>query len=177
MSEPFMASIMMWAANFAPRNWAYCQGQTMNISQNTALFSLLGTTYGGDGRTTYMLPNLSSRAPIGTGQGAGLSLYKLGQLGGAESVTLDSSNLPPHKHALEGYSTPATTATPAAQALPAATVSSVRDSYVYAYATTGTAVAMGNTGVTGSGAPVQHVPPYLAINFIIAMQGLYPSRN
>src|SRR5689334_24076195 len=99
MSEPFLAEIVLFAGNFAPRGWAFCWGQILSIAQNTALFSLLGTTYGGNGQTTFALPNLASRFPIGAGQGPGLSNYTLGQLAGTESTTLTINNMPAHNHA------------------------------------------------------------------------------
>src|SRR6478672_10112699 len=98
MSEPFLAEIIMFAGNFAPRGWAFCQGQILSIAQNTALFSLLGTTYGGNGQTTFALPDLRGRVPVGTGQGPGLSNYDLGQVSGSESVTLTVSQMPAHNH-------------------------------------------------------------------------------
>src|SRR6185436_412469 len=98
MSEPFIGMIVMFAATFAPRNWAFCDGQLLSIAQNTALFSILGTTYGGNGQTTFALPDLRSRVPVSTGQGPGLSNYSLGQVGGTETVTLNINQLPAHVH-------------------------------------------------------------------------------
>src|SRR5688572_5350285 len=98
MSEPFIGEIIMFAGNFAPRGWAFCSGQLLSIAQNTALFSILGTTYGGNGQTTFALPDLRGRCPVHQGQGPGLSNYSLGQVGGTESVTLIASQLPPHSH-------------------------------------------------------------------------------
>src|SRR5947209_8680014 len=111
-SEPFLASIAIFAGNFAPRGWALCNGQILPIAQNTALFSLLGTTYGGNGQTTFALPDLRSRAPIGAGQGPGLSNIDLGQVGGTENVTLLTSNMPMHNHSLNASTTAADTGTP-----------------------------------------------------------------
>src|SRR2546423_11874963 len=106
MSEPFLAEIIMFGGNFAPRGWALCNGQILSIAQNTALFSLLGTTYGGNGQTTFALPDMRSRVPIHPGQGPGLSNYSLGQAGGAESTTLIAGNLPPHAHTVNASGDP-----------------------------------------------------------------------
>src|SRR5271157_5430691 len=113
MSNPFVAEIRIFCGNFAPTGWAFCNGQILPIAQNTALFSLLGTTYGGDGRTTFALPDLRGRVPISSGQGPGLASYALGQSGGAETATLGASQLPAHNHLVNAVSGPATSAHPA----------------------------------------------------------------
>src|SRR5688500_11443147 len=118
MADPFVAEIRIFGFDFAPTGWAFCDGQVLPISQNTALFSLLGTTYGGDGKSTFALPDLQGRAPMHPGQGPGLSLRDLGESGGSEAATLLASELPTHSHALSGSSNPATTTDPAG-ALPA----------------------------------------------------------
>jgi microcystin-dependent protein len=174
MSEPFIGEIKMFGGNFAPRGYAFCDGQLLSIAQNTALFSLLGTTYGGDGRTTFGLPDLRSRVPVHAGTGPGLSQYRLGQKAGAETVTLTVPNLPPHNHA-------ALAAGPAGNANDAigniwADDAGVSSATYSSGSATGTmrGDAIGNTG---SGQPMNNVPPYLAINFIIALQGIFPSRS
>src|SRR3982750_2476369 len=112
MSEPFLAEIIMFGGNFAPRGWAFCSGQILSIAQNTALFALLGTTYGGNGQTTFALPDLRGRAPIGTGQGPGLTNILLGELSGTQSVTLTSQQMPAHNHSVNASATVANTANP-----------------------------------------------------------------
>src|SRR5687767_4659649 len=126
MAEPFIAQITLFAGNFAPRGWAFCQGQILSIAQNTALFSLLGTTYGGDGQTTFALPDLRGRVPVGTGQGPGLSPYQAGQKSGVENTTLLSTQMPAHVHTANTTVTPASTlaATTAINALAAPTARS-----------------------------------------------------
>jgi microcystin-dependent protein len=174
MSEPFIGQIQMFGFNFAPRGWAFCDGQLLPISQNTALFSLLGTTYGGDGRTTFALPDLRGRVPIHEGQGAGLSDYRLGQRAGAETTTLSIANLPAHNHA-------ASAAGPAGNANDAigniwADDAGVSSATYSSGAASGTmrADAIGNTG---GGQAFDNRQPYLTVNFCIALVGLFPSRN
>jgi microcystin-dependent protein len=174
MSEPFLGEIKMFGGNFAPRGYALCDGQLLAIAQNTALFSILGTTYGGDGRTTFALPDLRSRVPVHAGTGPGLSQYRLGQEGGAETVTLTVNNLPPHNHA-------ALAAGPAGNSNDAIGNIWADDAGVSA-ATYSSAPATGTMrgdaiGNTGSGQAFLNVQPYQVINFIIALQGIFPSRN
>ena len=192
MSQVFMAAIIQFAGNFAPRSWAFCQGQTLAIAQNTALFSLLGTTYGGNGQTTFQLPDFRGRVPVGTGQGPGLANVQLGELAGSPSTTLTTGQLPAHTHTFSGASSTlnATTIKATAQA-PAAglLLAKSNDSggtavpLIYAPAGSTPTVALGGLnvagtiGATGSGQPVPIVQPYLGMNFIIAVQGIYPSRN
>jgi microcystin-dependent protein len=171
MSQPFLGEIRMFAGNFAPSGWAFCAGQQMDISQNTALFSLLGTTYGGDGVSTFNLPDLRSRMPVHAGTGGG-SNYLLGQSGGVETVTLLSNQLPAHNHSaavssLHGNSDDPTSKVPAASATslytaPGGTLATM----------TGAAI-----GSVGGNQPHNNMPPYQAVNFIIALQGIFPSRN
>lgn len=172
--EAFLASIILFAGNFAPIGWAFCNGQILSIAQNTALFSLLGTTFGGNGQTTFALPDLRGRVPVHAGQGPGLSDYLLGQAGGIENTTLLTNNLPPHNHSLIATSGPGITSNPAGAYL-ANTGTLDKE-----YNTSGTFVAM-NAGAiglsTGTSQPVDILQPYLAINYIIALQGIYPSRN
>jgi len=179
MDTPYIGMIMMFTGNFEIRGWAYCNGQTLSIAQNTALFSILGTTYGGNGQTTFMLPNLQGRAPIGMGGAPGLSRYALGQTGGFEQVTLTANQLPAHTHTavMNGTSAAAASGSPAGALL----ATQPRTGTVLPFATGAADTPMANTAVqvsnTGGSAPVGIMQPYLAINYLIALQGIYPSRN
>jgi microcystin-dependent protein len=172
MSSVFIGSLMLVPYNFAPVNYALCQGQTLPISQNTALFSLLGTTFGGDGKSTFALPNLQGNLAVGAGQAAGLSNYTLGQTGGSPTVTLNPTQVPPHTHAFLAADRPANSASPTGGALarPATDL-------LYTTATT-PAVGMNASMVqpAGSGQPHNNVMPSLGLNWIIALQGIYPTR-
>lgn len=171
-TDPFLGEIMMWAGNFAPRGWALCNGQLLPISQNTALFSLLGTTYGGNGQTTFALPDLRGRVPIHHGQGPGLSSYSLGQVGGEETHTLTVQEIPAHQHALQGSSANGTSASPAGL-LPARNPAGIP-----AYGSTADAAFHASAiAPAGGGQPHNVMQPYLTINFVIALQGVYPSQN
>lgn len=175
MSSPFVAEIRMFGCNFAPTGWAQCNGQLLPISQNTALFSLLGTFYGGDGKSTFALPNLQSSVPIEQGQGAGLSLYDLGQQGGAEFVTLLESEIPFHNHFVQAY-----TGDPADNRIPAPNMSlgTPDPGNVYNASNSGlTLMAFQAIGPTGSSLPHNNMMPYLVVNFCIAMQGVFPPRS
>ncbi len=173
MSNPFLGEIKMVGFNFPPQGWAMCNGQLLPINQNTALFALLGTTYGGDGITTFALPDLRSRVAIHTGQGAGLSPYVIGQSGGVESVTLLTTQIPSHNHGVNCNTGGGTQASPVA-GFPA--VESTGTSLDYAAASNGAMnpAMIGNTGGSQAHANIQ---PYLCVNFIIALQGIFPSRN
>jgi microcystin-dependent protein len=173
MSEPFIAEIRIFAGNFAPRNWAFCNGQLLPIAQNTALFSLIGTTYGGDGRTTTALPNLQGRAPMHPGNGPGLSQRRLGQSGGTSTVTLTSANqLPNHDHALQASRAAADQTAPEGN-LPAVAVEDV-----YGDATDLKEMSSAALAPTGGGFTAHNnMQPYLGLNFIIALSGTYPSRS
>ncbi|MGK9234284.1 tail fiber protein [Inquilinus limosus] len=195
--EAFLATIMGWAPNFAPRGWAFCGGQILAIAQNTTLFSLLGTTYGGNGQTTFALPNLFSRFPIGAGQAPGLSSYVLGQMSGSESVTLTTNNLPAHVHDGSPLAAVQTVATGTGSTVQtAATETSILGAPNFTDPSTGGSVDVntfanntatpvvalklsvsGSTGMTGGSQPTPILPPYLAINWIIAIEGIYPSRD
>ena len=167
--------------NFAPAGWALCNGQLLSISQNTALFSLLGTYYGGNGTTTFALPNLQSRVPIHQGQGTGLSTYTLGQLGGNETTTLLATNLPPHTHPLLGSTATGTLTSPAGGSIAQINAGTPREPALamgYASTAPNTTMAAGSVGNNSSGAtPFSTQQPYLCINFIIALEGIYPSRS
>lgn len=177
MSDPFIAEVKIFAGNFAPRSFAFCEGQLLPISQNTALFSLVGTTYGGDGRTSFGLPNLSGRAAMHPGRGPGLTTHRLGETGGANTVTLQSSQMPSHSHALRGTNEAADTGSPEFSSI---ANTGATNHYGPGPATTNLASeAIANNGGTAGGATQAHNnrQPILAVNFIIALQGIYPSRN
>ena len=174
MADPFVAEIRIVPFNFAPKGWAFCDGQILPLSQNTALFSLLGTTYGGDGKSTFALPNLQGASAMHPGQGQGLSLRDLGQIGGAQSVTLLVSEIPAHTHTANGLSVLSTTAAPSSQT---ALARSVNGS---AYAAGGGAVqqlAPEALPVAGGSLPHNNLQPYLTLNYIIALQGVFPPRS
>jgi len=173
--EGYIAEIRMFAGTFAPRNWAYCAGQTVNISSNTAFFSLVGTTYGGNGTTNFVLPDLRGRVPVGTGTGSGLANVQLGERAGTTSQTLTVNQMPAHNHTvqLQGSSANATSNTPAGNYL------AVADDETYDG--TGPTVPMAANAVTVSAAggsqPFSILQPYLGMNFIICQFGIFPSRN
>ena len=190
--EAFISTILIWPPNFAPNGWALCAGQLMSISQNTALFSLLGTTYGGDGITTFGLPNLQGRVPVGAGQGPGLSPYNLGDNGGVESVTLGINTIPQHSHSatqnlavsLPAVTTTGTTNQPSPSVAPAAPTDAARNPVnIYSNATPNQNLGKPSIsgtisiGLTGNGLPHENRQPYLAVNYIIALQGIFPSRG
>jgi microcystin-dependent protein len=173
MADQFVAEIRMFAGNFAPLGWAFCNGQLLPISQNTALFSLLGTSYGGNGMSTFGLPNLQGSAPIGAGQGPGLSLRILGEVGGEPTVTLLSTQLPAHAHTPNAVAGGGTATSPAG----AVWASQPGRTPPPAYASNSNVnMAPGAIGSTGGGLPHNNMPPYQVLNFIIALQGIYPSR-
>jgi microcystin-dependent protein len=174
MNEPYIGAVALFAGTFAPRGWAFCNGQLLSIAQNQALFSLLGTTYGGNGQTTFALPDLRGRVPIHFGQGPGLTNRTLGERAGEEAHALIAGELPAHVHgASTGASSAAGTAGGPAGGVWAA--STARDNRYASSADT----TMGGVTVTQSGSSQSHnnMQPYLALNFIIALEGLYPSRN
>ena len=167
--EPFLAQIVMFAGNFAPRGWAYCDGQLLAISQYSALFSLLGTTYGGDGRSTFALPDLRGRLAMHPGNGPGLTPRSLGQRGGSEQNTLTANQMPSHNHALAANEE--------------ANADDPNGSFIAGtgaktFASTGGATMnAASIGNTGGGQSVNNIQPFECVNFIIALQGTYPSRN
>ncbi len=176
--DPFVAEIRIFAGNFAPTGWALCDGQLLPITQNTALFSLLGTTYGGDGRTTFGLPNLQGSAPISFGQGTGLSERFLGESGGLQAVTLLTSEIPVHTHTAQAFTT-----SKADQTSPAGHVWSKaqagRQPLPMYSATAGTSPSMSAQAlqIAGSSAPHNNLMPYQTLTFIIALVGVYPPRS
>jgi microcystin-dependent protein len=174
VSNPFLAEIRIFPFNFAPVGWAQCDGQLIPISQNTALFSLLGTTFGGDGRSTFALPNLQGSAPMAPGQGPGLSLRDLGESGGETAVTLLQSEMPAHSHSLQADPRPADLNTPSS-------ANSLARSSPDIYKTPGGAatvpLAAQALGTAGAGMPHNNLMPYLTLNFCIALQGVFPARS
>jgi microcystin-dependent protein len=174
MADQFVAEIRMVACNFAPSGWAMCNGQLMAISQNTALFSLLGTTYGGDGRTTFALPNLQGRAIMHPGQGPGLSLHDLGETGGTETISLSTAQMPNHNHRLLATHTIGTTTSPANAAY--AVGANAKPLYGPASGSPGTMYASTLLPI-GNGVPHNNMQPYLVMNFIIALTGIFPARS
>ena len=175
MSNPFLAEIRISTGNFAPKGWALCDGQLMPISQNTALFSLLGTTYGGDGKSNFALPNLQGSAPMHPGQGPGLSLHDLGESSGSDTVTLLESEIPSHSHSLMTFVGQATSQTPA----PNVGLSRARGINAYSTVTNTGVVSMSDSVVAPAGGdqPHNNLMPYLTLNFCIALQGVYPPRT
>jgi microcystin-dependent protein len=173
MSDPFVAEIRIFPFNFAPKGWAFCDGQLLPISQNTALFSLLGTTYGGDGKSTFALPDMQGNAPMQPGQGQGLSLRDLGEISGVESVTLLVSEIPLHTHTLNAAAgDPAESNVATGNAL-------ARSKNGNAYTSTInplTMMAFQALPPAGGGLPHNNMQPYLTLNFCIAMQGIFPQR-
>jgi microcystin-dependent protein len=174
MSDPFVAEIRILACNFAPTGWAMCNGQLMPISQNTALFSLLGTMYGGDGKSTFALPNLQGSAPMFWGQGPGLSLYDQGQTGGSDTISLLSSEMPVHNHQASGASGSGPTS-PATAAWGAGAGRTPPP--MYASGSPNVNMSANALGVAGGGLPHNNMQPYLVLNFCIAMQGVFPPRQ
>lgn len=164
--EPYLATILLFAGNFAPRGWAFCNGQLLSIAQNTALFSLLGTTYGGDGRTNFALPDLRGRVPVHAGAGPMLTERRLGENFGAEQVTLTIAQLPAHTHA-NTYELPNAEAT--MNPMPTVPIAYDRDPMIQS--------AMIQSSPTGGGQPVGISPPSLGLNYIIALEGIFPSRG
>jgi microcystin-dependent protein len=173
MADPFVAEIRIFPFNFAPKGWAWCNGQLLPISQNTALFSLLGTTYGGDGKSNFALPDLQGRAPMHPGQGSGLSLHDLGETSGSETVTLLESEIPAHSHAVSGSNGPANLQSPAADR-----VLGRANNNVY-LDNPGNLVSMAPQSLAPAGGdqPHNNMMPYLTLFFCIALQGVFPPRT
>ncbi len=170
--DPFIGQIIMFAGNFAPRGWAFCNGQLLSIAQNTALFSILGTTYGGDGKTTFALPDLRSRVPMHPGQGQGLSAYELGQVGGVETVTLTMQQMPIHGHAFA----PGCSIDPPSAQSPANSVPAQLDTQAYG-TEANASMRPGNSTNAGGSQAHDNLQPFACVNFIIALEGVFPSRS
>jgi microcystin-dependent protein len=175
MADPFVAEIRIFPFNFAPKGWAWCDGQLLPLAQNTALFSLLGTTYGGNGMSTFALPDLQGRAPMHPGHGPGLSLHDLGEVGGAESVTLLESEIPAHGHALLANADLADLQMPGSSR----SLARAQNGNAYAVAAGAPLVAMAAESLTPTGGDLPHnnMMPYLTFCFCIALQGVFPPRN
>lgn len=171
MSEPFIGQLMLVPYNFAPRGWAFCNGQLLSIAQNTALFSLLGTTYGGDGVTTFALPDLRGRAALSSGQGPGLQNYDLGQVGGTETVTLTTAEMPAHNHGVSAVEDDAVAALPTNALLANITPAG------YSSSPTNTTMSPAMIQMAGRSLPHENRSPYLTLNYVIALEGIFPSRN
>lgn len=180
--EPFIGMIVMFGGNFAPRSWAFCDGQLLPIAQNSALFSILGTTYGGDGRTTFALPDLRGRLPMHPGNGPGLSARRLGERGGQETVTLNLGNLPSHTHPVTsnvsiGVTDEDGTTNEADGKILANTVNNNYSSGVATGQLGGVSNAETTSSPTGNNQAFDIIQPFNCVNFIIALQGIFPSRN
>jgi microcystin-dependent protein len=173
--DPFVAEIRIFPFNFAPKGWAFCDGQLMPLSQNTALFSLLGTTYGGDGKSTFALPNMQGNAPMHPGQGPGLSLHDLGEMGGSEVVSLLESEIPSHSHGVLGSNATGNRTNPVGNALGRA---SGGNTYIPGSPAPALA-AMSDQSLAPAGGdqPHNNMQPYLTLNFCLALQGVYPPRT
>lgn len=175
MADPFVAEIRIFPFNFAPKGWAWCDGQLLPLSQNTALFSLLGTTYGGNGKSNFALPDLQGRVPMHPGQGPGLSLHDLGESGGSQTVTLLESEIPPHSHTLSTGTTPSSTNTPSTGI--ALSRSSGGMAYQNMTQTNRVNLAHETLLANGGHSPHNNMQPYLTCYFCIALQGVFPPRT
>ncbi len=179
MADPFLGEIRMVGWNFAANGWALCNGQLMSISQNNALFALLGTTYGGDGVSTFALPNLQGRVPIHQGAGVGLSPYVMGEAAGNEAVTLLVNQMPQHNHMVAVNNQAGSVADPTNALLAQGNSGSGRDSVAVSNYTSGAAtgtLAPTSISIAGGNQPHANIQPFLCVNFIIALQGIFPSR-
>ena len=176
MADPFVAEIRIFPFNFAPKGWAFCNGQLLPLSQNTALFSLLGTTYGGDGKSTFALPDMQGNAPMHPGQGPGLTLHDLGEVGGSETITLLDSEMPAHSHFVRASNQQGDVQQPTATtslARPVGSLPYVPGSPVPPLVT----MAFQSLTPAGSSLPHNNMQPYLTLNFNIALQGVFPPRT
>ena len=173
--DPFVAEIRIFPFNFAPKGWAFCDGQLLPLSQNTALFSLLGTTYGGDGKSNFALPDLQGRAPMHPGQGPGLSLHDLGETGGSETVSLLESEIPAHTHALMAQTNPGNVKLPSAAVTLARSGGAAENTYI----PPANLVNMNDNTLAPAGGdqPHNNMQPYLTLSFCIALQGVFPPRT
>lgn len=173
MPDTFIGEIRIFAGNFAPRGWALCDGQLLPVSQHTALFSILGTTYGGDGRSTFALPDLQGRAPMHPGRGPGLTARRLGESGGTSTVTLDESQIPGHGHAIRANPNPGDLQGPSEKRVLART----QPGFAWQSGAPDVDLASAAVSETGGGQPHGNLQPYLAMNFIVALQGEFPQRK
>lgn len=179
--DAYIAQIMLFAGNFAPKSWAYCDGTVLSIAQNTALFSLLGTTYGGNGTTTFALPDLRGRVAVGAGQGPGLSNYSLGQSGGSETTVLTQAQMPAHTHPASATFSVGVSNAAANSDDPDGTLLTTTGSAFYATGAPagrlGGVTANATIGIAGSSQPISIQSPFLVLNYIICMYGIFPPRN
>nr|WP_315198414.1 tail fiber protein [uncultured Aquabacterium sp.] len=173
MSDPFVGEVRMFAGNFAPTGWAFCNGQLLPLSQNTALFAILGTAYGGDGRSTFALPNLMDAMPVGVGQGPGLEPVGWGQSGGVDSVTLQPAQMPPHSHAVN-TAVAADSKSPGSERFLAPTGDA---SAAYRGPSKQAPLSAAAVSLSGGGRPHNNRPPVQVVSFIIALQGVFPARS
>jgi microcystin-dependent protein len=175
MADPFVAEIRIFPFNFAPTGWAFCDGQLLPISQNTALFSLLGTTYGGDGKSNFALPDLQGNAPMHPGQGPGLSLHDLGEIGGSATVTLIESEIPSHPHSMNGQGSNANLNDPANAVM----ARPFGGGNLYKTPAGAALVPLSAQSISGNGGDMPHnnLMPYLTLSFCIALQGVFPPRG
>ncbi|MGL4400501.1 MAG: phage tail protein [Luteolibacter sp.] len=179
-NSPFIGEIRMFGLNFSPRNWSFCNGQLISIASNTALFSLLGTQYGGNGTTTFALPDLRGRTPLNQGNGPGLSLRVIGQTGGVENVTLGLNEMPAHTHAAQTAASAPCKNSAGNSDTPAGNYPSAGPAEIFSGTSNGSMGAMtvtGTLGASGGSQPHTNLPPFLCVNFCIALQGIFPSRN
>ena len=174
MADPFVAEIRIFGFNFAPKGWAFCNGQLLPLSQNTALFSLLGTTYGGNGKSNFALPDLQGNIPVHPGQGPGLSLYDLGQTGGSETVTLLQSEIPVHTHAMRDHDFDLAELNAPA---PDRSLAQSANANIYTPAANLTPMNFQALSIAGGGLPHNNMMPYLTLNYCIALQGVFPPRG
>ncbi|HVW96145.1 MAG TPA: tail fiber protein [Mucilaginibacter sp.] len=178
MTEPFLGSIVLFAGNFAPRGWALCNGQILSIASNTALFSILGTTYGGNGQTTFALPDFRGRTPMNWGQGPGLSIRDIGEMSGSETVTLISTQMPMHNHLINASAGTADQASPNNNFLAVSTdPDSGGNPLNFTATANGATLNPQAVGLAGGSQPHNNMQPFLAVSFIIALEGIFPSRN
>lgn len=181
MANPFIGEIRLFGGSFAPASWAFCDGQLLSIIENTALFSLLGTVYGGDGQNTFALPDLRGRVPLHQGQGPGLSTYTIGQVAGVETVTLQTSQMPQHSHALNATTATGSATTPGSSVMLATPVEAGVNTSLYVVPGTSTVnqapMAAQSIGTTGGTQPHENMMPFQSLNYIIALFGIFPSRN
>jgi len=171
--DPFVAEIRIFPFNFAPKGWAFCDGQLLPLSQNTALFSLLGTTYGGDGKSNFALPDMQGNAPMHPGQGPGLSLHDLGETGGSDTVSLLQSEIPSHAHTARASSDPSTVQDPS----PVRSWARSQPGFAYIAGNPNVSMAGEALAPAGGDQPHNNLQPYLTLNFCIALQGVFPPRT
>jgi len=181
MGTPYLGEMRLFAGNFAPRGWAFCNGQSLSISQNDALFALIGTIYGGDGQNTFNVPDLRGRVPLNQGQGPGLSTYTIGQVAGVETVTLSTAQMPAHSHALNATTATGSVTTPGSSVMLATPVEAGVKTSLYVVPGTSAVnqapMAPQSIGPVGGGQPHENMMPFQSINYIIALEGIFPSRN